>query len=60
VQALTYRLRPFPRKVNLHRVGVQNAVHTGPVGELNAQKYGILCVDGITAIEWRALNGKWC
>ena len=33
VQALTYRLRPFPRKVNLHRVGVQNTVHTGPVGE---------------------------
>ena len=28
VQALTYRLRPFPRKVNLHRVGVQNTVHT--------------------------------
>lgn len=33
VQALSNRLRPFPRKVNLHRVGVQDAVHTGPVGE---------------------------
>ena len=33
VQALTYRLRPLPRKVHLHRVGVQNAVHTGPVRE---------------------------
>ena len=33
VQTLTYRLRPFPRKVHLDSVAVQNAVHTGPVGE---------------------------